>query len=102
MFFSNILNLKNLPSGPIFSRVLRIHDRYVFRGKVSDQTILILLLLSFPSQCLLVFCLYISRAETMDMEHQSQSFCSYTKYLPEDSCRPQHADILGLCHTSFL
>ena len=71
VFFSNILNLKNLPSGPIFIRVLRIHDRYVFRGKVSDQTILILLLLSFPSQCLLVFCLCISRAETMDMEHQS-------------------------------
>ena len=47
MFFSNILNLKNLPSGPIFSRVLRIRDRYVFRGKVSDQTILILLSLSF-------------------------------------------------------
>ena len=27
--------------------------------------------------------------------HSSQSFCLYTKHLPEDSCRSQHADLLG-------
>ena len=39
---------------------------------------------------------------TWSISHLRQSFCSYTKYLPEDSCRPQHADILGHCHTSVL
>ena len=32
----------------------------------------------------------------------SQSFCPYTKHLPEDSGRSQHADLLGPCHSSSL
>ena len=32
----------------------------------------------------------------------SQSFCPYTKHLPENSSRSQHADLLGPCHRSSL
>ena len=32
----------------------------------------------------------------------SHSFWSYIKYFPEDSCRSQYADLLGLCHISSL
>ena len=39
---------------------------------------------------------------TWSISHSSQSFCSYTKRPPEDSCRTQHTDLLGLCHSSFL
>ena len=39
---------------------------------------------------------------TWSISHPSQSFCSYTKRPPEDSCRSQHTDLLGLCHSSFL
>ena len=35
--------------------------------------------------------------------HSDHSFwSSYIKHLPEDSCRSQHADLLGLCHSSSL
>ena len=33
------------------------------------------------------------------ISHSSQSFCSYSKHLPADSCRSQHADLLDLCHS---
>ena len=32
--------------------------------------------------------------------HSSQSFCSYTKHLSEDSFRSQHADLLNRCNSS--
>ena len=68
-----------------------------------------LLLLSLLSQSLLVFFLCISRAQTMNLEHQSLTSIIlytlsilYTKYLSEDSRRSQHADLLNLCHSSSL
>ena len=39
---------------------------------------------------------------TWGIRHTSHSFSSYIKHLPEDSCRSQHADLLGLCHISSL
>ena len=39
---------------------------------------------------------------TWSTSHSSQSFCSYTKHLSEDSCRSQHADLLNICHSSSL
>ena len=37
---------------------------------------------------------------TEGTSHSSQSFCSNTKHLSEDSCRSQHADLLNRCNSS--
>ena len=39
---------------------------------------------------------------TWGISHSSESFCSDTKHLSEDSRRSQHADLLNLCHSSSL
>ena len=43
-----------------------------------------------------------NHAPRASVAHSSQSFCSYTENLSEDSCRFQHADLLNLCHSSSL
>ena len=40
------------------------------------------------------------KACTCSVIHSSHHSGSYTKHLPEDSCRSQHADLLDLCHSS--
>ena len=37
---------------------------------------------------------------TGGISHSSQSFCSYTEHLSEDSCRSQQADLLNRCNSS--
>ena len=50
-----------------------------------------------------LFCASAGRKPcTWSISHSSQSFCLYTKHLPEDSRRSQHADLLNLGHSSSL
>ena len=55
------------------------------------------------SLCWCSFCASAGRKPcTWGISHSSQSFCSYTKHLSEDSRRSLHADLLNLCHSSSL
>ena len=59
--------------------------------------------LYYHSLCWCSFCASAGRKPcTWGISHSSQSFCSDTKHLLEDSCRSQHADLLNLCHSSSL
>ena len=62
---------------------------------------IIINIISFVSLCYCSFCTSAGRKPcTWSISHSSQSVCSHTKHLSEDSYRSQHADLLGLFHSS--
>ena len=89
------------------SRLGAYSNKYVIYIIILFYKLLLLLLsLSLSSQSLLVFFLYTWSAGrkpcTLSVSHSSQSFCSYTEHLSEDSRRSQLADRLNLRHSSSL
>ena len=69
--------------------------------------VLLLLLLFISSFTVFVGVVFVhqpctNHAPGASVTDSSQSFCPYTKHLPEDSGRSQHADLLGPCHSSSL
>ena len=66
--------------------------------------ITIVLLLPLLTQPLLVFFLCNTWVQTMHLHYQllKSIILSYTKLPPEDSCRSQHVDLLGLYHSISL
>ena len=69
--------------------------------------LLLLLLLFISSFTVFVGVVFVhqpctNHAPGASVTDSSQSFCPYTKHLPEDSGRSQHADLLGPCHSTSL
>ena len=69
--------------------------------------LLLLLLLFISSFTVFVGVVFVhqpctNHAPGASVTDSSQSFCPYTKHLPEDSGRSQHADLLRPCHRSSL
>ena len=69
--------------------------------------LLLLLLLFISSFTVFAGVLFVhqpctNHAPGASVSDSSRSFCPYTKHLPEDSGRSQHADLLGPCHSSSI
>ena len=75
---------------------------------VNHQILFVLIITIFIMTMIMIYiCIYLHSCAsarrkpcTEGISHSSQSFCSYTKHLSEDSCRSQHADLLNRCNSS--
>ena len=72
-------------------------------GLLATMVLLLLLLLFISSFTVFAGVLFVDQpctnhAPGASVTDWSQSFCPYTKHLPEDLGRSQHADLLGPCH----
>ena len=89
------------------SQVLSFLFFSTMSGLLAAMVLLLLLLLFISSFTVFVGVVFVhqpctNHAPGASVTDSSQSFCPYTKHLPEDSGRSQHADLLGPCHSSSL
>ena len=108
--FSVILTEVLVSKGTVLSmrrQVLSFLFLSTMSGLLATMVLLLLLLLFISSFTVFAGVLFVDQpctnhAPGASVTDWSQSFCPYTKHLPEDSGRSQHADLLGPCHRSSL
>ena len=110
--FSVILTEVLVSKGTVLSmrrQVLSFLFLSTMSGLLATMVLLLLLLLLLFISSFTVFAgvLFVDQpctnhAPGASVTDWSQSFCPYTKHLPKDSGRSQHADLLRPCHRSSL
>ena len=99
IFFGPNLRLKVCEKLVISPKMFIIINNIIITIIIIIITIIILYFCH--SLCYCSFCTLAGRKPcTWSISHSSQSVCSDTKHLPEDSYRSQRADLLGLFHSS--